>query len=293
MKSSKQVFDRAAEADAAVRQGRNSTVKTILLHVQNDQSCKARVEAGLSLARACSAHLSCVHVIPFEARLFSTDAAIKAIDEEETQLRIRLEEDLRNEDVSWDYSQVTGSASRILAVHGALADLIVAGRDEHAHRFGGPSITILGDILHSSRTPLFLPGDEVQQFDPTGIGLIAWDGSIEAANAVRVSIGLLKVASEVRIVQIAEKAKEESLPSTRLLEYLSRHDIHAELHVESKRGRMDHQMDSALLLAHARTVSAAFMVLGGYSQSRIGQYVFGGVTRSLLSASTLPLVIAR
>jgi hypothetical protein len=295
VKSSKPFLDRdrAAEADAATRPGRNSTIKTILLHVQNDLSWKVRVQAGLALARACSAHLSCVHTIPFEAHLFSTDAVIKAIDEEETQLRIRLEEDLRNEDVSWDYSQVTGSVARILAGDGALADLIVTGRDEHSRRFGGPPITIIGDILHSSRTPLFLPGDEKQQFDPTGTALIAWDGGFEAANAVRASIGLLKVASEVRVVQINEKAKEESFPHTRLLEYLSRHDIHADLHVESKRGRMDHQMVSALLLTHARTVSAAYMVLGGYSQSRIGQYVFGGVTRSLLSASTVPLVIAR
>lgn len=293
MKSRRSSLDRAAEPQAAAQRGRHSAVKMILLHVQNDRSCKARVEAGLSLAHACSAHLSCVHIIPFEAHLFSTDADRKAIDEEEAELRSRLEKTLRNQDVSWDYSQESGSVARILAGHGALADLIVTGRDEHAHRFGGPAITIIGDILHSSRTPLFIPADRKQQFDPTGIALIAWDGSFEAANAVRASVGLMKIASEVRVVQISEEAKEKTFPSTRLLEYLSRHDIHADLHVEPRRGRMDHQTISALLLTHARSVSAAYIIFGGYSHSRIGQYVFGGVTRSLLTASAVPLVVAR
>ena len=293
MKSSNRAPGRASEADAAARRGRRSSVKTILLHVQTDEACKVRVETGLSLARACSAHLSCVHIIPFEAHLFSTDADRKVIDEEESRLRSHLEKGLENEDVSWDYSQETGSVSRILTAHGALADLIVAGRSEHARGFGGTAITNIGDILHLSRTPLFLPGDGEQRFDPTGIALIAWDGSFEAANTVRESIGLLKLASEVRIVQINEEEKEESFPRTRLLEYLSRQDIHADLHVEPQRGRIDHQRVSALLRTHALAVGAAYIVMGGYSHSRFGQYVFGGVTRSLLTASTVPLVIAR
>jgi nucleotide-binding universal stress UspA family protein len=33
--------------------------------------------------------------------------------------------------------------------------------------------------------------------------------------------------------------------------------------------------------------------MGGYNHSRIGEYIFGGVTRTMLSASPIPIVIAR
>ena len=120
------------------------------------------------------------------------------------------------------------------------------------------------------------------------MALIAWNGSFEAANAVRSSIGLLKVASDVRVLQVEEE-KDEAFPGTRLLEYLSRHGIHAEL---TRATQKDDQPIAGSLMAYANAVNAAYMVMGGYSHSRIGEYVFGGVTRTLLSGSTVPLLIA-
>ena len=43
----------------------------------------------------------------------------------------------------------------------------------------------------------------------------------------------------------------------------------------------------------AKLAGAAYLVMGGYGHSRIGELVFGGVTRSLLKEGPLPLVIAR
>jgi nucleotide-binding universal stress UspA family protein len=45
-------------------------------------------------------------------------------------------------------------------------------------------------------------------------------------------------------------------------------------------------------VARARGAGAAYIVMGGYSHTRIGEYVFGGVTRTLLAECPLPLVIA-
>lgn len=300
MKNDQPVIERPAEARSSGRT--DSTVKTIVLHVQNDQSLSARVEAGLALARASSAHLSCVHVTPFEAYVafdnfggvFVMNDVIKALDEEETDLRSRVEEELRNEDVSWDYTQVTGSIARVIAGHAALADLVVTGRNGHARQFAEPAIGMLGDLLHWSRTPLLIPADEDRPFDPTGTALIAWDGSFQAANAVRSSVGLLKLASSVHVLHILEEEKEEAFPSTRLLEYLSRHGIHAELSViEAGVDVRDQAVISATLMARAKAIDAAYMVMGGYNHSRIGEYIFGGVTRSMLKGAPLPLVIAR
>jgi nucleotide-binding universal stress UspA family protein len=275
--------------------------KTILVHVQNDETVDDRLEAALSLARAYSAHIECLHVTPIQAYVayegfggvFVMNKAIDALEQREKALRAKIEAKLANEDVSWSYSQVVGDVANQLIGHASLADLLVTGREPHRGDFVGPTIGLLGDLIAHSRTPIFIPSDAKQPFDPSGPALIAWDGSYEAADAVRSSIGMLKYASDVQVIQVVEQ-KAEMFPSTRLLEYLSRHDIHAELTVESSEVTPTVQeYVPDILVTKALAMNASFMVMGGYNHSRIGEYIFGGVTRLLLSASPVPIVIAR
>ena len=290
------------EFEAPDAQARESTIKNILLHIQDGESAGAILENALSFARGCSAHLSCLHVTPSEAYVafdafggvFVMNEVIKALEEEESQLREKVEKELDNEDVSWDYEQITGSVPSVVAGRAALADFIVTGRASRSGKAGSSERTgVIGDLLHWARTPLLLPASEKKLFDPHGIALIAWDGSFQAANAVRASLGLLKLAQQIQVVQVEEESKLAEFPSTRLLEYLSRHGLHADFHIAPARSRIDNQMVTSMLLTHASAAGAAYMVLGAYSHSRIGEYLFGGVTRSLLTTSPLPIVLAR
>jgi nucleotide-binding universal stress UspA family protein len=278
----------------------STTVKTILVHVQDDASLDQRIEAALSLARSASAHLSFIHVTPVQAYVafdsfggvFVMNDVIKALDEQEAKLSSRIREQLRSEDVSWDYEQVTADIASTLIARAALADLVVAGRSPHRDDFNLPATGLLGDLLYRGRSPLFVPGDERTTLDPTGPAIVAWDGSYEAANAVRSSVGLLKLASSVRVVRVTEQ-KEDDFPGTKLLQYLSRQGIEAELGIETPPSDgADSDVVAAALVACARASGAAFMVMGGYSHSRVREFVFGGVTRALLKSCPVALVIA-
>ena len=282
------------------RRSHESTVKTILLHVQNETLVDSRIEAALALARASSAHLSCIHITPIQAYVafdsfggvFVMNDVIRTIDEQAARLQSRIETKLKSEDVSWDYEQHTGDVATTILSRGALADLVVVGRDSHRIDFAGPTTGFLGDLLYRSRSPLFIPGDQSAAVDPAGLALIAWDGSFEAANAIRLSVGLLKLACEVRIIKVAE-TKDEGFPRTKVLEYLSRQGIKADFVMEQPpSGGRDEDVVAAALVAHARSSSAAYLVMGGYSHSRVREYVFGGVTRALLESCPVPLVIA-
>jgi nucleotide-binding universal stress UspA family protein len=69
--------------------------------------------------------------------------------------------------------------------------------------------------------------------------------------------------------------------------------MHAELVIEqppSKDAGPD--VVSGMLVAQARGADGAYIVMGGYSHTRVGEYVFGGVTRTLLRECPLPLLIA-
>lgn len=298
--SSEQLVLEPSEKTSTALPGAQAGVKTILLHVQNDDSLATRVDSALSLARACGAHLSCVHITPVEAYVafdsfggvFIMNDVIRTIDEEAKRIRNELQEELRNEDVSWDYEEETANVSNALVRRAALADFLVTGRDPHKTDFAGPAIGLLGELLHRSRTPLFIPGDDGAPIDTAGTAVIAWNGSYEAANAIRASVGLLQLASQVQIVQVREP-KDDTFPSTKLLEYLSRRGIHAELTSEqAPSSGSARQFVSAALVAHTAAVKASYLVMGGYGHSRAGELLFGGVTRDLLSASPVSLVIA-
>jgi nucleotide-binding universal stress UspA family protein len=98
------------------------------------------------------------------------------------------------------------------------------------------------------------------------------------------------MASSVMVATCTDEEREEdSFPGTAVLEFLSRHGIHAELH--EVRGRRSEA--PALLLATANEVGAPLMVGGAYHHSRIGEYWFGGVTRTLLADCPNSLLLAR
>jgi nucleotide-binding universal stress UspA family protein len=279
---------------AASATSTRSAIGTILFHIHDDVGLDSRLEAALSLARVASAHLECLHVTPIQAYtvtdafggVFTSGELLRTLEEEATKLRAGLERKLAAEDVSWSYREITGEGTGQVVAHAALADLLVAGRGEQA--FGGSSIGFLGDLLSDSRTPLLILSDSPQAFDPEGPALVGWNGSYEAGNAVRASVGLLQLASEVHVIQF-EDEKPGYFPSTRPLEYLSRHGIHAELRAEPRgNGGIAEK-----LVSYAVENGMSYIVMGGYSHSRAGEFIFGGVTRELLKQCPVPLVMAR
>lgn len=283
------------EMKPAIRLGESGgAIKAILFAVHDDDGLDDRFQAALSLARACSAHLQLLHVIPVQAYSsvdsyggsFVSGEIIEALEQEADAIRLRLEQHLRKEDVSWNYELTTSVLLAEMIRKSALADLVVMGREPHWREFSRTGPGLLGALICSTRTPLCIPGDGRKTFDPFGRALIAWNGSIEAANAVRSSIGLLKMASDVHVVRYTED-KHLSLGDEQLAEYLSRHGIHAEM--ETHPARFGIAED---LIGDATNAAAEYIVMGGYSHSRAGEFLFGGLTRALLQECAPSLVMA-
>jgi nucleotide-binding universal stress UspA family protein len=272
-----------------------SGIKSILFHIHDDDGLGSRVEAALSIARAFGAHLHLLHVTPIEAytvvdafATFANTELVALLEDEASQLKARLERHLASEDVSWTYEEVTGALMPRLIQRAALADLVLTGHKPQKREFGGPAISLLGDMLHRIRTPLFIIGDEAPEIDLFGSAMVGWNGSYEAANSLRSAVPLLKLASQVRLVSVEER-NDNVFAATGALEYLSRHGIHAEL--VQREPIADYVEDQLLELATAGGVS--YIVMGGYSHTRAGEFLFGGVTRSLLKQCPISLVMAR
>ena len=279
---------------AAAQQVPGSGIKTILFHVHDDDSVIDRLQLVLSLARACGAHVHCLHVTPIEAfsvvdtfgGTFVSQDIVDAFEQEASALRERIETQLKSEDVTWDYEEITGECVPHLVQSAALADLVVTGREPRNRQFDRPAVTLVGDLLAQIRTPLLVTGDRGTDFDPFAPAVVAWNGSYEAANAVRAALPLLKMASKVRVVQFSEEQPRQ-FPYTGVVEYLSRHGVSTELDCRTKHGGLYEEV-----LSYAEHQAAGLIVIGGYSHSRAGEFLFGGLTRALLRDCPLALVIA-
>lgn len=288
------VMDEKPAAALCPAEPAGGMIKSILFAVHDDDGLEARLQAALSLARSCSAHLQMLAVVPVEAftvadsfgGMFVSGEIVEALQEGADKLRKRLEEQLRHEDVSWNYELTTSVVFAELIRNAAFADLVVIGREPHFHEFSRTGLNLLGDLIFNVRTPLLIPGDGRMTFDPFGKALIGWNGSIEAGNAVRAAIGLLKMASDVRVVRYSEE-KGLSLSDERLLQYLSRHGVHARIETHLPKFGLGED-----LVENAGSWGAEYIVLGGYSHSRAGEFLFGGVTRALLRACEISLVMA-
>jgi len=106
-----------------------------------------------------------------------------------------------------------------------------------------------------------------QPYDLIGINLahpaiICWNGSIEAANALRSSLPLIKIASEVHIVSIDED-KATELPPDAACKYLANHGVDSYLQLFSSRN--SHPSD--ILISTAQNLQAGVMVAGAFGRS--------------------------
>ena len=125
-----------------------------------------------------------------------------------------------------------------------------------------------------------------QTFDCSGSALVAWNGSYEAAQALRLALPLLHHAPDVQLVTISEAPVETD--AEQAIAYLARHGVSARARERAAgKGGV-----AEALIECAAEMDAAYVVMGAYGHSRVRETILGGVTRDLLHASPLPLLMA-
>jgi nucleotide-binding universal stress UspA family protein len=137
---------------------------------------------------------------------------------------------------------------------------------------------------------LVVPGD-AKAFDVTAPVMVAWNGSAEAAHALRAAVPLLAAAGKVWLVSIAEASDKKprfDFPALEGAQYLSRHGIACEV-VEVPRGEA--KIGDTLFSA-AQMRGCGLMVMGAYGHSRLAEMLLGGVTRQMLSEPQRPVLLA-
>lgn len=267
-------------------------MKTILVHIEGDEGQESRLQAAFDLARTFGAHLNCLQVTPYAAYAlgdggmsgFPVTTLIEAIEKQRREDRATVEARLKAEGVSWDWAAREGDAVVRLAEASRLVDAVVmsAGTFEKTPRL---QLATIGDVVMQAAAPVLAVGPGERALNLAGVVVVAWDGSREAAVAMRGSLAVLKMAKEVHILTVEEKPSD--FRASDAARYLSRHGVEAEV---IERGTGGNSIE-AVIREEILRLGASFLVQGAYGHSRLRQTFFGGVTKGLLSDPPAPLFL--
>jgi nucleotide-binding universal stress UspA family protein len=148
---------------------------------------------------------------------------------------------------------------------------------------------LAGQLLEESGRPvLIVPAIQRASAQFSVIG-VAWDGSATAARAFGNAMPILERADRVEIVCVSSAHTQPAVLQTgeRIADRLKRGNVNAAFR------RLPSDEDPAnALLSYLADVGADMLVAGGYGHSRLREALFGGVTRTLLSSQTLPLLLS-
>jgi nucleotide-binding universal stress UspA family protein len=170
-----------------------------------------------------------------------------------------------------------------------IADLTVIARSEPSGKATGPPGLAESLILTSGRPVVLFPlNSTVSRVRRI---LVGWNAGREAVRAVADALPLLVRAEavEVLIVDPDRYRDHGQEPGADIARHLARHGAPVDVRRVPSRGA---DVDR-VLLSQAASFGADLLVIGAYGRSRLSEWVFGGVTQTVLREAKLPVLMSR
>ncbi len=284
--------------------------RTILTVLNGRKGDDASLETAHTVAAPMASHIDVLHVRPdprgyvdFTGDAMTGDAYVQLIE----SLEIEVAENAKAARASFDawvaksaltvvdgpggsgqvtttWRERTGAEDNVIAGEARLRDLVVlsaTGEEPDSMRAGA----IEKAIFDSGRPLLLTPQDA--GLKKVGRAAVFWNGGTQASRAVAAALPLLHDAEAVDIMWVDEDVEDDFILNG-LDDYLAWHGISASI----KRFEPDERLVGELLMDEAVAGGADLVVMGGYSHSRLREFILGGVTQHMLEESLLPALIA-
>lgn len=146
-------------------------------------------------------------------------------------------------------------------------------------------------LLQSGRPLLVLPYAGEWTVAPAARVLVGWNASREAARAMQDAMPFLCKAASVEVVVFETPEDVDmdhgDLPGADIGLWLARHGVTVDVKYVATGVAA-----GEALLSHAADMGADLIVAGGYGHSRLRETVLGGVTRTLLRSSPVPVLMS-
>jgi nucleotide-binding universal stress UspA family protein len=261
-------------------------IKNIIFHLERDPSRDIVRDFAASIAGTFAAHLTGV-IFNFATNI-PADALGDLFTESEAEARgaiDRFDLAMKHHDLSAESRLVFGTQKTFSEMARCFDLSIIMQSDDNT---GVNNSILIEAALFDSGRPLII----VPRIQQAGLKLdrvvCCWDGSRNAPRAINDALPLLKKASAVELFTVENEKTEQAIGGTEIARHLARHDI--KVAVKTMRAA-DTDVASAIL-SHVADGSTSLLVMGGYGHSRLREFVFGGATRGMLSAMTVPVFMS-
>lgn len=271
-------------------------IKTILLHMANDDAHAGRMAVAAALAKRFSAHIHALYIatpvsMPAgatgRAASYGFMAEATAIAHENAE---RIEQEVRQalNGLSYDWTVEEGDHVDLLAGRASYADLVVVAQSAAVRAGERVSLHNIPDRLPlETATPvLVLPPSQPATAAIGRHVLVAWKNSRESARAVRAAMPFLEAAESVTVLTV-EPPGQHSDEAAALGDWLHRHGIAARPQAVIASGGEIGDM----ILSCCADQGADLLVMGSYGHSRLRELVLGGATRTVLEGLSVPALM--
>ncbi|HEY0848177.1 MAG TPA: universal stress protein [Noviherbaspirillum sp.] len=281
--------------------------KTVLVHVDESRHAEQRIRIAAAIADKQDAHLVGGATTGVSPYIYRSGAAVQAgtdtplgyhLSALRDRARVALdkfETMARSLDASsYESALLDDEAGAGISLRGRYSDLVVIGQFDPEER----SPVVMSDfpeyvLMNAGRPVLMIP--YVGRYDTVGRRvLVAWDGGISAARAVTQAIPMLRQAEIVELVVYnAEpdgkpgRAAHGEVPGADIALFLARHGIKVDVIQQQTRANV-----GDALLSLATDLGSDLLVMGGYGHPRFQEILLGGVTRTVITSMTLPVLMA-
>jgi nucleotide-binding universal stress UspA family protein len=279
-------------------------MKNIGVFVDTTPEGKNPTDYAATLAHECGAHLVGIHVVTAvrpehrsnyyvigEKAIRSVLAEQRAADAAATSnVRQRFEMICAEHDLTAEFRVILrGGTDEDLALSALHFDLVLIGQRE-LQDLGG-DVSPEKPLLSSGAPILVIPNGWKSESIGMKI-LVGWNASREARRAVTDALPFLLGASSatILVVDSGERVDRHGEdPGADIALYLARHGVRVEVEQVSSHG----SRVADVILSFAANHGVDLIVIGAYSHARFVEMVFGGVTRTLLKQSPVPVLVSR
>lgn len=184
----------------------------------------------------------------------------------------------RVREIEWRSAITLASLSDYIADEARCADLVITGKDIGAALLDNSRRVDIGDLAFRAGRPVLIVPRGITSL-PLRHVFLAWKDSREARRAALDGLPLLKAAGQATVLEVTS---ESDVPSAErrvgdVVRWLAPHGVRAASLVTGTQSGQEGYL-------HAELVDCRcdLLVAGAYGHSRLGEWVFGGVTQNML-----------
>ncbi|WP_427914972.1 universal stress protein [Ramlibacter sp. MMS24-I3-19] len=274
--------------------------RNIIIHLEGAEGAANRLLVARKVALAHEARLSALHAaLPAGLLVPQVGAGMGEIALAMGQLDIERRDGSRGAfdvvlrqagmDASWaELTEVSADENFIRCA--MLADLVVLGQPQPDLASRGMPVSFVPHVLARCGRPCLVVPHSMRIDDgPVKTVVVAWKETPESVRAVVGALPLLRQATRVHVLTWGGKDLPARGPLPDMPAWLRTQGVQASVAHEAGEEPRDL---GELLLSRCADLGADVLVMGCYGHSRAREWLLGGVTRTLLSSMTLPVLMA-